>query len=78
MRVIEIRIPDERAMKEVTLVRWLAADGASVTIGDEILKIESEKAVMSLESNASGRLEWVALPGRPVLRGQLIGRIHCS
>lgn len=65
-------------MKEVTLVRWLAADGASVTIGDEILKIESEKAVMSLESNASGRLEWVALPGRPVLRGQLIGRIHCS
>ena len=55
----------------MTLIRWLAADGQTVRF-----EIETKKAMLSGESPASGRFQQIALPGRPVLRGQLIGRIH--
>jgi pyruvate/2-oxoglutarate dehydrogenase complex dihydrolipoamide acyltransferase (E2) component len=76
MASTDVRIPDIPALKGMTLVRWVIPDGGTVRVGDELFEIETTKAVLSVESPVSGRLEQIALPGRPVLRGQLIGRIH--
>jgi 2-oxoglutarate dehydrogenase E2 component (dihydrolipoamide succinyltransferase) len=76
MGVTEFRIPDLSIMGPVTLVRWLLKDGAGVHIGDELIELESEKASVSVPAAVDGRLEHIALAGRQVLSGQLIGRIH--
>ena len=53
----EVYIPKQgQTVEEVTLVRWLAADGAKVEQGQEILEIETDKAVFSVEASATGYL----------------------
>jgi pyruvate dehydrogenase E2 component (dihydrolipoamide acetyltransferase) len=62
------------AMEEGTLSTWLVAEGASLSIGDEIAEIETSKIANVLESQVSGILRrQVAGEGdlRPV--GALIG-----
>lgn len=76
MAPTDVRIPDVPSLKGMTLVRWLVADGEAVRVGDDLFEFETTKAMLIVESLVSGRLEKIALPGRPVLRGQLIGRIH--
>ena len=41
-------------VEEVTLVEWLVADGASVTVGQGVLDIETDKALFSVEATADG------------------------
>jgi pyruvate dehydrogenase E2 component (dihydrolipoamide acetyltransferase) len=45
-----------QTVEEVTLVKWLLADGAQVTQGQDILEVETDKAVFPLEANAKGYL----------------------
>jgi pyruvate/2-oxoglutarate dehydrogenase complex dihydrolipoamide acyltransferase (E2) component len=41
---------------ESLLVRWLVAEGASVKTGEAIVEIETDKAVVGVESPADGIL----------------------
>ncbi len=53
----EVYIPKlGQTVEEVTLVKWLAADGQRVDQGDEILEVETDKAVFNVEAAAKGTL----------------------
>jgi pyruvate dehydrogenase E2 component (dihydrolipoamide acetyltransferase) len=53
----EVFIPKlGQTVEEVTLVRWLVADGAKVEQGDGILEVETDKALFTVESSARGYL----------------------
>ena len=45
-----------QTVEEVTLIKWLVADGAQVAQGDDILEVETDKAVFPVEAIASGYL----------------------
>ncbi|RCK72102.1 MAG: Dihydrolipoamide acetyltransferase component (E2) of acetoin dehydrogenase complex [Anaerolineae bacterium] len=53
----EVFIPKfGQTVEEVTIVEWLAADGMSVQTGDELLRVETDKAIFTVEATASGIL----------------------
>ncbi len=43
-----------QTVEEVTLVKWLVEDGAKVSQGQEILEVETDKAVFPVEANGKG------------------------
>ena len=43
-------------MEEVTLLQWLAEDGAAVKKGQEILEIETDKTTFFVEAEGAGTL----------------------
>jgi pyruvate dehydrogenase E2 component (dihydrolipoamide acetyltransferase) len=43
-----------QTVEEVTLVKWLIADGAKVSQGQEVMEVETDKAVFPVEANAKG------------------------
>jgi len=45
-----------QTVEEVTLVRWLVEDGAKVDRGQELMEVETDKAVFPVESAARGIL----------------------
>ena len=60
-------------MQEGTVVRWLKSEGASVSVGEAIAEIETDKAVVEFESYASGVLRRVlVLEGATVPVGEPI------
>lgn len=63
------------SMEEGTIVRWLKADGDEVSRGEEIVEIETDKATMSYEADASGRLLILASEGTTLPVGAAIARI---
>ena len=63
------------SMEEGTVVRWLKADGDEVKRGEELLEIETDKAIMAYESDFSGRLSVVVPEGSTVPVGALIGHV---
>lgn len=45
-----------QTVEQVTIVEWIAEDGAKVVFGQEILDVETDKAVFPVEANAKGIL----------------------
>ena len=45
-----------QTVEEVTIVGWLAEDGAKVDFGTPVLEVETDKAVFPVEANAKGYL----------------------
>jgi pyruvate dehydrogenase E2 component (dihydrolipoamide acetyltransferase) len=45
-----------QTVEEVTLVKWLLPEGAKVTQGQEVLEVETDKAVFPVEANGKGFL----------------------
>jgi pyruvate dehydrogenase E2 component (dihydrolipoamide acetyltransferase) len=43
-----------QTVEEVTLVKWLVEDGAKVSQGEEVMEVETDKAVFPVEANAKG------------------------
>lgn len=53
----ELYIPKMgQTVEEVTIVQWLKKDGDTVTRGDEVLEVETDKAVFPVEANGKGVL----------------------
>jgi pyruvate dehydrogenase E2 component (dihydrolipoamide acetyltransferase) len=74
--VTEIAMPRlSDSMEEGTIVRWLVEDGASVTAGQEIVEIETDKATMPFEAEADGVLTTFAGEGDTVAVGAPLARI---
>ncbi|MGH2843777.1 MAG: dihydrolipoamide acetyltransferase family protein [Solirubrobacteraceae bacterium] len=63
------------SMEEGTIVRWLAADGDQVKIGDELVEIETDKATMPYAAESAGTLQILAPEGAPIAVGTPIARI---
>jgi pyruvate dehydrogenase E2 component (dihydrolipoamide acetyltransferase) len=76
-RVPEVLMPRlSDATEEATIVAWLVDDGATVSPGDEIVEIETDKATTSYGAEAAGTLRIVAAIGRTVRAGTAIARIE--
>jgi pyruvate dehydrogenase E2 component (dihydrolipoamide acetyltransferase) len=63
------------SMEEGTILRWLVADGAQVARGDEIAEIETDKANMTFEADASGVFRPVAAEGDALPVGAVIAHV---
>ena len=52
---VEFFIPKlGQTVEEVTLVRWLVQDGAKVSQGQEVMEVETDKAIFPVEANGKG------------------------
>ena len=61
-------------MEEGTIVQWLVDEGTEITVGRELVEIETTKIVNVLESQQAGILRRrIAGPGETYSCGQLIG-----
>ncbi len=54
------------SMESGTILRWLAADGATVARGDELAEIETDKATMTYEADDEGVLAILVAEGETV------------
>jgi len=64
------------AMEEGTLIKWLVSEGDEVEEGDPIAEIETDKASMEIEAEASGTVhEFIAEEGQDVPVGEAIAVI---
>jgi len=63
------------SMEEGTIIKWLKASGDDVQRGEELVEIETDKANMTYEADASGTLEIVAEEGATLPIGETIARL---
>ena len=64
------------SMTEGVLAEWLAQDGASVSAGDPLYAIESDKSTNEVEAPASGTLKITGVAGETYQVGDVIGSIE--
>jgi pyruvate/2-oxoglutarate dehydrogenase complex dihydrolipoamide acyltransferase (E2) component len=62
-------------VKQVTIVEWLADDGAAVKEGDPILTVATDKTEVEVEATADGTLRHGAAPEEEHPVGAVIGSI---
>jgi acetoin:2,6-dichlorophenolindophenol oxidoreductase subunit alpha len=74
MMDVVMRMPDLSTVDEtVTLLRWLAEVGQVIRRGDPLLEVETDKAILVVESAVAGTLQAIAVPaGSEVAMGQPI------
>ena len=60
-------------MEEGTITEWFADDGASITAGAPLLRIETDKTETDVEAAATGRLQRVGQVGETFACGERIG-----
>src|SRR5271165_3528483 len=65
-------------MEEGTILRWLKRDGESVSRGEELVEIETDKATMIYESDQHGVLQTIAGEGDTLAVGELIARVEAA
>jgi pyruvate dehydrogenase E2 component (dihydrolipoamide acetyltransferase) len=63
------------SMVDGTIVNWLHADGDEISVGDEFVEIETDKAVMPFEAEYAGTLKILAREGEVIAVGAVIGYI---
>jgi pyruvate dehydrogenase E2 component (dihydrolipoamide acetyltransferase) len=64
------------SMEEGTVLRWLKSPGDQVSLGEELVEIETDKANMVYEAPAGGTLiETLAQEGDTLPIGQVIARV---
>jgi pyruvate dehydrogenase E2 component (dihydrolipoamide acetyltransferase) len=62
-------------MEEGTILSWLIADGETVSRGQELVEIETDKANMTYESDQEGTLRTLAAEGETLPVGAPIARV---
>ncbi|HEV2059396.1 MAG TPA: E3 binding domain-containing protein, partial [Solirubrobacteraceae bacterium] len=63
------------SMEEGTILKWLKADGDTVTRGEPLAEIETDKATLTYESDAAGVLKIVAGAGETLPIGSVIATL---
>jgi pyruvate/2-oxoglutarate dehydrogenase complex dihydrolipoamide acyltransferase (E2) component len=63
------------SVNEALLAEWSVADGATVTAGQTLYAIESEKSVEEIEAPVSGTLKILLPAGETYEVGTVIGEI---
>lgn len=72
----ELRLPKfGMQMTEATVEAWLVSDGDSVSEGQEIVTVSTDKVDSDLESPAAGSLKIAVAAGETVAVGTLLGVI---
>ena len=77
--MIEIKVPTVgESINEVTLVKWLKADGDYVERDEVIAELESEKATFELNAEQAGILKTVGKEGDTLNIGDTVAQIDES
>jgi pyruvate/2-oxoglutarate dehydrogenase complex dihydrolipoamide acyltransferase (E2) component len=77
MTTVLLRMPKAAvSMQNGTIEEWLVENGATVSTGQPIYALEIEKAVLEIESPATGKLIQKALAGESYKVGEIIGEIE--
>lgn len=78
---VKMKMPDLSTTEgtEIAILKWLVAVGESVTRGQVILEVETDKAVQEIEAIVAGRLTGqLVTSGDKVPVGQFIATIEVS
>jgi len=75
---MELKVPViSEGIDEATITMWLAAEGDTVTNGQDIVEFATDKATFNMPSPASGILKKIVKgEGETVKVGEVIGRIE--
>ena len=74
--VLDMKVPTVgESISEVTLVKWVVADGALVRRDQVICELESEKATFELNAEESGKLSQVGKEGDVLKIGDVVAKI---
>ena len=63
------------SMEEGIVAEWHVADGATVSEGEPLYSLESEKSVQEIPAPASGLLKIIAPMGQTLKVGTVLGEI---
>jgi pyruvate/2-oxoglutarate dehydrogenase complex dihydrolipoamide acyltransferase (E2) component len=63
------------SMNEGTLSEWLVADGETVTEGQALYALESDKSVQEIEAPVSGTVKIIATVGEVYQVGDVLAEI---
>jgi pyruvate/2-oxoglutarate dehydrogenase complex dihydrolipoamide acyltransferase (E2) component len=63
------------SMNEGILTEWLAEDGSTVTEGQPLYALESDKSVQEIEAPTSGKLTIIAKIGETYTVGAVLAEI---
>ena len=64
------------SMTEGVLAEWLVEDGATISEGQPLYSIESDKSTNEVEAPASGTVRITGVPGETYEVGAIIGTIE--
>lgn len=79
MAIVEMRVPNVgESITEVTLSKWLKADGEYVELDEPICEFESDKATLEFPAEAAGKLIHVAQEDEDLEIGALVAKIDTS
>lgn len=79
MSIVEMKVPSPgESITEVQIARWVKKEGDFVEKDEEICEIDSDKATLSLNAEASGRLHIIVQEGDTVAVGSKVCTIDTS
>lgn len=74
--LVEVKVPSPgESITEVQIANWLVEDGDQVEKDDEVVEIDSDKATLSINSEASGAIKIATPEGETVEVGAVIAKI---
>jgi len=77
MPVIEMKVPSPgESITEVQISRWIKQDGDFVEKDEEICEIDSDKATLTLNAEADGKLSIKVKAGETIAVGTLVATIN--
>ena len=79
MAIVEMKVPSPgESITEVQISRWIKKDGSYVEKDDELCEIDSDKATLTLNAEASGILKLIAKEGETIIVGTVVCSIDTS
>lgn len=80
-KIINVCIPefatDKKAEQKIAIMFWFKNEGEKVQEGEELVEVQTDKAILDIESPASGKLKKILInAGEDVSPGQKIGEIE--
>lgn len=74
--IVEIKVPSPgESITEVEIESWLIEDGSVVEMDAELAEINSDKATLTVNAAAAGKVQILAQAGETVKVGQVIAKI---
>jgi 2-oxoglutarate dehydrogenase E2 component (dihydrolipoamide succinyltransferase) len=74
--IVEVKVPSPgESVTEVEIGTWLVQNGATVAIDAELAEINSDKATLTINAPAAGRIEILVPDGAAVSVGQVVARL---
>lgn len=75
MSVVEMKVPSPgESITEVQIAKWIKKDGDYVEKDEELCEIDSDKATLTLNAEASGVIKILAKEGETIA----VGSVVCS